>query len=118
MEEKDEWHPSKHVTDPQKKKELEPHDKDVKRGSYADRANYLDAAGVKRDQEQHEDGPKPSEIPAWKRKEQGKAPLTTQDLEKERDQSRTTKPGLDAHKAKLGMSEEIADIMRLANHKK
>ena len=118
IEEKDDWHPSKHVADPQKKKELEPHDKDVKRGSYADRANYLDAAGVKRDQEQHEDGPKPSEIPAWKRKEQGKAPLTTQDLEKERDQSRTTKPGLDAHKAKLGMSEEIADIMRLANHKK
>jgi hypothetical protein len=118
IKEKDDWHPSKHVTDPQKKKELEPHDKDVNRGSYADRAAYLDAAGVKRDQEQHEDGPKPSEIPAWKRKEQGKAPLTTQDLEKERDQSRTTKAGLDAHKAKLGMSEELADLMRLVNHKK
>jgi len=118
IKEKDDWHPSKHVTDPQKKKELAPHDKDVNRGSYADRAAYLDAAGVKRDQEQHEDGPKPSEIPAWKRKEQGKAPLTTQDLEKERDQSRTTKAGLDAHKAKLGMSEELADLMRLANHKK
>jgi hypothetical protein len=45
-EEKEEWHPSKHVTDPQKKKELAPHDKDVKRGSYADRAAYLKAAGV------------------------------------------------------------------------
>jgi hypothetical protein len=47
-EEKDDWHPSKHVTDPQKKKELAPHDKDVKRGSYADRASYLDAAGIPR----------------------------------------------------------------------
>jgi len=54
IKEKDDWHPSKHVTDPQKKKELEPHDKDVKRGSYADRANYLDAAGVKRDTQQDE----------------------------------------------------------------
>lgn len=121
MEEKDDWHPSKHVTDPQKKKELEPHDKDVKRGSYADRAAYLDAAGVKRDQEQHEDGPKPSEVPAWKRKEQGKAPLTTQDLEKERNQSRTTQQGLDAHAAKIGVgqkhqheSAELESIMKLA----
>jgi len=113
MEGKDDWHPSKHVTDPQKKKELAPHDKDVERGSYADRAAYLDAAGVKRDQ-QHEDGPKPSEVPAWKRKEQGKAPLTTQDLEKERDQSRTTKAGLDAHAAKVGVSEELASITKLA----
>ena len=47
-EEKDNWHPSKHVNDPQKKKELAPHDKDVKRGSYADRAAYLDAAGIPR----------------------------------------------------------------------
>lgn len=121
MEEKEDWHPSKHVTDPQKKKELEPHDKDVKRGSYADRAAYLDAAGVKRDQEQHEDGPKPSEVPAWKRKEQGKAPLTTQDLEKERNQSRTTQKGLDAHAAKIGVgqkhqheSAELESIMKLA----
>jgi hypothetical protein len=47
-EEKDNWHPSKHVTDPQKKKELAPHDKDVQRGSYDDRAKYLDAAGIPR----------------------------------------------------------------------
>jgi hypothetical protein len=44
--EADDWHPSKHVTDPQKKKELAPHDKDVKRDSYKDRADYLDKAGV------------------------------------------------------------------------
>lgn len=47
-EEKDDWHPSKHVTDPQKKKELAPHDKDVKRSSYKDRADYLDKGGVPR----------------------------------------------------------------------
>ena len=45
-EEKDNWHPSKHVTDPQKKKELTPHDKDVQRGSYKDRADYLTKGGV------------------------------------------------------------------------
>lgn len=49
-EEKDNWHPSKHVTDPQKKKELAPYNKHVDRGSYDDRAKYLDVAGVKRDQ--------------------------------------------------------------------
>jgi len=54
MEEKDDWHPSKHVTDPQKQKELEPHNKNVHRDSYADRAAYLDAAGVKRDEPQDE----------------------------------------------------------------
>jgi hypothetical protein len=47
-EEKDDWHPSKHVTDPQKKKELAPHDKDVQRSSYKDRADYLTKGGVPR----------------------------------------------------------------------
>ena len=68
-----------------------------------------------------EDGPKPSEVPAWKRKEQGKAPLTTQDLEKERNQSRTTQAGLDAHAAKIGVGQkhqhentEFESIMKLA----
>jgi len=60
--------------------------------------------------EMEEDGPKPSEVPAWKRKEQGKAPLTTQDLEKERDQSRTTQKGLDAHAAKVGVGEGEGDF--------
>lgn len=70
---------------------------------------------------QNEDGPKPSEVPAWKRKEQGKAPLTTQDLDNERNQSRTTQQGLDAHAAKIGVGQkhqheslEIESIMKLA----
>jgi len=79
---------------------------------------------------QSEDGPKPSEIPAWKRKEQGKAPLTTQDLDNERNQSRTTQKGLDAHAAKIGVGQkhqhrqqqqenaELETILRLSNFKK
>jgi len=46
--EEDNWHPSKHITDPQKKKELAPHDKDVERRSYKDRADYLTKGGVPR----------------------------------------------------------------------
>ena len=46
--EKDNWHPSKHITDPQKKKELAPHNKDVERRSYKDRADYLTKGGVPR----------------------------------------------------------------------
>ena len=114
MEEKDDWHPSKHVTDPQKKKELAPYDDEVERGDYNARARYLDAAGVKRDQEQHEDGPKPSEVPTFQRDKEGKPRLTLKDLEKERNQSRTTQQGLDAHKAKMGISEELAAITKLA----
>lgn len=53
-EEKDNWHPSKHVTDPQKKKELAPYDKHVDRGDYAARAAYLDAAGVPRSESANE----------------------------------------------------------------
>ena len=130
VEKKDNWHPSKHVTDPQKQQELAPFNKLVDRGDYAARAAYLDKAGVKRDQGQHEDGPKTSEIPAWKRRDQGKAPLTTQDLEKERNQSRTTQQGLDAHAAKIGVGQkhqhrqqqqenaELETILRLSNFKK
>lgn len=53
---KDDWHPSKHVADTQKKKELAPHDKDVKRGSYADRAAYMKAGGVPDDRGPQEEG--------------------------------------------------------------
>ena len=56
MEGTDNWHPSKHVTDPQKKKELAPHDKDVKRSSYADRAAYMKAGGVPDDRGPQEEG--------------------------------------------------------------
>jgi len=77
--------------------------------------------GIGQPEMEDEDGPKASEVPAWKRKEQGKAPLTTQDLDNERDQSRTTQKGLDAHAAKMGVgqkhqheSAELESIMKLA----
>jgi hypothetical protein len=53
-DEKDDWHPSKHVTDPQKKKELEPFNKLVDRGSIADRRDYLDKAGVPKSESANE----------------------------------------------------------------
>jgi len=119
MEEKDNWHPSKHVTDPQKKKELAPHDKDVERGSYKDRADYLDKGGVPDDRGPNESGPDKSQVPAYKRKEQGGDwKMSTKDLEKEKTNSPTSSAGLARMKSELGMSEELSSIMRLANHKK
>jgi hypothetical protein len=46
----------KHITDPQKKKELAPYAKLVKRGSYADRAAMLKAGGVKEEVEELDEG--------------------------------------------------------------
>jgi len=115
----DDWHPSKHIADPQKKKELAPHDKDVERGSYNDRARYMKAGGVPDDRGPNENGPDKSEIPAFKRKEQGGDwKMSTKDLEKEKTNSPTSSAGLARQKAELGIREELASIMRLANHKK
>jgi hypothetical protein len=55
-----------------------------------------------------------SQVPTFQRDKEGKPRLTLKDLEKERNQSRTTQQGLDAHKAKMGMSEELAAITKLA----
>jgi hypothetical protein len=60
-----------------------------------------------------------SQIPAYKRKEQGGDwKMSTKDLEKEKTNSPTSSAGLARKKAELGISEELAAIMRLANHKK
>jgi len=48
--------PMKHITDPQKKKELAPYAKLVKRSSYADRAAMLKAGGVKEEVEELDEG--------------------------------------------------------------
>ena len=117
--EADDWHPSKHIADPQKKKELAPHDKDVERGSYNDRARYMKAGGVPDDRGPNENGPDKSQVPAFKRKEQGGDwKMSTKDLEKEKTNSPTSSAGLARQKAELGIREELASIMRLANHKK
>jgi hypothetical protein len=109
------WHPSKHITDPQKKKELAPHDKDVERGSYNDRARYMKDGGVPDDRGPNESGPDKSQVPAYKRKEQGGDwKMSTKDLEKEKTNSPTSSAGLARRKAELGMSEELASIMKLS----
>ena len=60
-----------------------------------------------------------SQVPAYKRKEQGGDwKMSTKDLEKEKTNSPTSSAGLARKKAELGISEELAEIMRLANHKK
>lgn len=71
--------------------------------------------------EMEEDGPKPSEVPTFQRDKEGKPRLTLKDLDNERNQSRTTQQGLDAHAAKIGVgqkhqheSAELASIRKLA----
>jgi hypothetical protein len=60
-----------------------------------------------------------SQVPAYKRKEQGGDwKMSTKDLEKEKTNSPTSSAGLARKKAELGISEELAAVMRLANHKK
>jgi hypothetical protein len=109
------WHPSKHITDPQKKKELSKYDTDVKRGSYDDRARYMKAGGVPDDRGPNENGPDKSEIPAYRRKEQGGDwKMSTKDLEKEKTNSPTSSAGLARKKTELGISEELTAIMKLS----
>jgi hypothetical protein len=56
-----------------------------------------------------------SQIPAYKRKEQGGDwKVSTKDLEKEKTNSPTSSAGLARKKAELGISEELAAIMKLS----
>jgi hypothetical protein len=60
-------------------------------------------------------GPDKSQVPAYKRKEQGGDwKMTTKDLEKEKTNSPTSSAGLARRKAELGMSEELSSIMKLS----
>ena len=95
--------------------------KDIKPGvkGYSDRADALKAAGIPDTRGPNESGPDKSQVPAYKRKEQGGDwKMSTKDLEKEKTNSPTSSAGLARMKAELGMSEELESIMRLANHKK
>jgi hypothetical protein len=66
-----------------------------------------------------ESGPDKSQIPAANRKEKGGDwKMSTKDVEAEKNKSPTTSKGLDAAKAKMGMSEDIADILKLASYLK
>jgi hypothetical protein len=62
-----------------------------------------------------ENGPDKSQVPAYKRKEQGgNWKMSTKDLEKEKTNSPTSSAGLARKKAELGMSEELSSIMKLS----
>ena len=62
-----------------------------------------------------ENGPDKSQVPAYKRKEQGGDwKMSTKDLEKEKTNSPTSSAGLARKKAELGISEELAAIMKLS----
>ena len=70
-----------------------------------------------------ENGPDKSQVPAYKRKEQGGDwKMSTKDLEKEKTNSPTSSAGLARRKAELGLgqneSEALEAIMRIANYKK
>jgi len=91
--------------------------KDIKPGvkGYGDRADALKAAGVPDDRGPNESGPDKSQVPAYKRKEQGGDwKMSTKDLEKEKTNSPTSSAGLARKKAELGMSEELSSIMKLS----
>ena len=56
-----------------------------------------------------------SEIPASQRKEKGGDwKMSTKDLEKERSKSLTSSQGLSNLKSKMGMKEDITDILKLS----
>ena len=87
--------------------------KDIKPGvkGYSDRADALKAAGVPDDRGPNESGPDKSQVPAFKRKEQGGDwKMSTKDLEKEKTNSPTSSAGLARKKAELGMSEGPGDL--------
>jgi hypothetical protein len=70
-----------------------------------------------------ESGPDKSQIPAYKRKEQGGDwKMSTKDLEKEKTNSPTSSAGLARKKAELGLGQNesaaLEAIMRIANYRK
>jgi hypothetical protein len=99
--------------------------KDIKPGvkGYSDRADALKAAGVPDDRGPNESGPDKSQVPAYKRKEQGGDwIMSTKDLEKEKTNSPTSSAGLARKKAELGLGQNesaaLEAIMRRANYRK
>ncbi len=107
----------KHADNPTYQQRMAAHD--IKPGikGYRDRIDMLkdlERTG-KLKTSQEESGPDKSQIPAYKRKEQGGDwKMTTKDLEKEKTNSPTSSAGLARRKAELGMSEELSSIIKLS----
>ena len=111
----------KHADNPSVQQRMAAHDIKPGIAGYRDRIDMLkdlERTG-KLKTSQEEGGPDKSQVPAYKRKEQGGDwKMSTKDLEKEKTNSPTSSAGLARKKAELGISEELAAIMRLASHKK
>ena len=100
----------------------EKHLKDKAAGGDKNAQSQLDALAQKKERMRNDyndrmerEGVDKSQIPAYKRKEQGGDwKMSTKDLEKEKTNSPTSSAGLARKKAELGMSEELSAIMKLA----
>jgi hypothetical protein len=100
----------------------EKHLKDKAAGGDKGAQARLDALAQKKERMRNDydarmerEGVDKSQVPAYKRKEQGGDwKMSTKDLEKEKTNSPTSSAGLARKKAELGMSEELASIMKLS----
>jgi hypothetical protein len=107
----------KHADNPSVQQRMAAHDIKPGIAGYRDRIDMLkdlERTG-KLKNAQEESGPNKSQVPAYKRKEQGGDwKMSTKDLEKEKTNSPTSSAGLARKKAELGISEELSAIMKLA----
>jgi hypothetical protein len=107
----------KHADNPSVQQRMAAHDIKPGIAGYRDRIDMLkdlERTG-KLKNAQEENGPDKSQVPAFKRKEQGGDwKMSTKDLEKEKTNSPTSSAGLARKKAELGMSEELSSIMKLS----
>jgi hypothetical protein len=107
----------KHADNPTYQQRMAAHDIKPGIAGYRDRIDMLkdlERTG-KLKNAQEESGPDKSQVPAYKRKEQGGDwKMSTKDLEKEKTNSPTSSAGLARKKAELGMSEELSSIMKLS----
>lgn len=107
----------RHADNPTVQQRMAAHDIKPGVAGYRDRIDMLH--DLERTGKVKSESPNKSDIPAAQRKAQGGDwKVTGKDLEKERTRSPTSPEGLAALKAKLGMSEGLTDILKLAGLKK
>jgi len=107
----------RHADNPTVQQRMAAHDIKPGVAGYRDRIDMLH--DLERTGKLKSESPNKSDIPAVQRKAQGGDwKVTGKDLEKERTKSPTSPEGLAALKAKLGMSEGLTDILKLAGLKK
>ena len=105
----------KHAKNPSVQQRMAAHDIKPGIAGYRDRIDMLKDLERTGNLKADEGGPDKSQVPAYKRKEQGGDwKMSTKDLEKEKTNSPTSSAGLARRKAELGMSEELSSIMKLS----